>query len=206
MDPLTQNVEQIVACLRAGGVVALPTETIYGLCCDPRNKQALEKLFSIKQRSDAKQVLCVTGSRTHIDTIAVIPPAAERVLNAFWPGPLTVILPLRETLLLPNQVVSDDGLIALRLSPDPLIAAITQQLDFPIVATSANISGKPFFLNAEQIRSEFGKQLDLIIETDHALLQVPSTIISCDMNGALSVVREGAISLKELAPYIDERT
>ena len=195
-DP--KEVEQIVSCLQSGGVVALPTETIYGLCCDPRNEAALERLFTIKQRALSKNVICVTGSRKQIDALALIPPAFEKIATRFWPRPLTAILPIKTEIMLSSYVIRMSNTILLRLSPDPLIAAVTDLLGFPIVASSANLSEHDFLRSAEHIRQQFGTQVDLIIESDHDLLHIPSTVIACDSNGTLSLVREGAIPWKEI--------
>jgi L-threonylcarbamoyladenylate synthase len=195
-DP--REVAAIVSCLQSGGVIALPTETIYGLCCDPRHEIALERLFTIKQRSLSKNVICVTGSRKQIDTLALIPPAFEKIAARFWPGPLTVILPIRAKTTLSSHVIRTKNTILLRLSPDPLIKAITDALDFPIVASSANLSEHDFLRSAEDIRQQFGAQLDLIVETDHELLQIPSIVIECDSEGTLSLIRAGAIPWEEI--------
>ena len=110
-----KNVQQIAACLHQGGVIALPTETIYGLCCDPRSEKALDKLFSLKQRSSSKRVICITGSLKQIHQLAVIPFAAKRIIDTFWPGPLTIVLPLKEEVRLHHHIVSETRSIALRL-------------------------------------------------------------------------------------------
>jgi L-threonylcarbamoyladenylate synthase len=195
VDP--QRVKTIVEILKGHGVVALPTETIYGLCCDPRDEVALQRLFTIKERDTSKPVLSVTGSRTQIEDLALIPEKIKPVLNAFWPGPLTAIFPVRTSHTLSALAVKD-GTMALRLSPDPLITAVTAALNFPIIATSANISGKPFLQSAEEVRKEFGTQLDLIVETDHPLPQIPSTIIQCTRDGELLFIREGSISFAQI--------
>lgn len=200
IDP--KQVEKIVSCLKVGGVIALPTETIYGLCCDPRNEEAVGRLFQIKQRDPSKAVLCVTGRREHINKIAEIPSSFEPIARAFWPGPLTVIFPLKTSVNL-SPLTLHEGTIALRLSPDPLIQEITQLLESPIVATSANISGQPFLQDAYDVKRVFGDQLNLIIETDHPLLQTPSTLISYTKNGTVSLVREGAIPWTDIQTVLE---
>ncbi len=186
------EIKCIVDCLKAGGVLALPTETIYGLCCDPRNTRAVERLFSIKQRDPSKAVLSIAGSREQVDQIASVPSSFEPIARRFWPGPLTVILTVKPDANISPLAVHQNT-IALRLSPDPLLQEVTRLLGSPIVATSANISGQPFLRSAEEVRRVFGSVLDLIIETDHELLQIPSTIIRCTAEGEAVLVREGAI-------------
>lgn len=197
--PDAQTLASIIRCLKDGGVVALPTETIYGICCDARNKTAIERVFLIKGRSESKRVLCVTGSRQHIDALAIVPPAFERIATRYWPGPLTAVLPVRPELDLSPLLVHDErDTIAIRLSPDPLIASITEALGNPLIATSANLADHPFLESAEEIRAAFGDVLDLVVETDHPLLQTPSTIIACDKEGTLTLIREGAIPWSEI--------
>lgn len=193
----------LVALLQQGGVVALPTETIYGLCCDPRNTKAVDRLFQLKERDTSKPVLCVTGERSHIDELADIPSVFEPLLRTFWPGPLTVILPLKGHPPL-SPLVQKDQTIALRLTSDPLLKEVTTALRFPLVATSANMSGKPFLRSAEDVRTTFGTRLDLIMESDHPLLQTPSTIIALKAPDQVELVREGTIpfnSLKDFLPF-----
>ena len=200
---IDQNkVGAIISCLQAGGVIALPTETIYGLCCDPRNTRALEKLFEIKQRDPSKPVLCVTGHLQQIEQLVEMPFSIQKITKNYWPGPLTIIFPLRAKTTLAPQVISETKKIALRLSPDPLIKAITQSFRFPITATSSNISGMPFLLSAADIQTQFGGQLELIIETDHKLPQIPSTLIEYDTEKGITLIREGAIPWKEIEQLI----
>lgn len=190
-------VSSIVTILQQGGVVALPTETIYGLCCDPRSEQALSRLFAIKARDISKTVLCLTGERTQIDTLVAIPPFLEPVLAHFWPGPLTVVFSIQEKQRL-SPLIRKDGTIALRHTSDPLLQKVTASFGYPIVATSAGLSGKPFLNTAAEIRTQLGNSLDLIVDTDHELLQTPSTIIKCEEDGTLSLIREGALSWIEV--------
>lgn len=192
-----QRRAKIVEVLKNHGVIALPTETIYGLCCDPRDEMALERLFTIKERDMSKPILSVTGSRAQIEELVAIPEQITPVLNTLWPGPLTVILPIRQPNRLSSLVIKDET-VALRHSPDPLITSITRDLGFPITATSANISGKPFLRSADEVRAEFGDQLDLIIETDHPLPQIPSTMIQCTHTGEILFIREGRIPFEDI--------
>lgn len=187
----------IVTILEQGGVVALPTETIYGLCCDPSHEQALTRLFQIKERDPSKTVLCVTGEREQIDTLVSIPSSLEPLLQRFWPGPLTVIFPIRKEERM-SSLIQKDGTIAIRHTPDALLREITILLGHPIVATSVNRTGHPFLYSAAEIHARFGDALDLVVETDHELLQVPSTIIKIDAKETVTLIREGAISWEEI--------
>ena len=192
------QIQTIAAHLLQGSVVALPTETIYGLCCDPRQPNALQKLFALKERDPAKPVLCITGQREQIDRLVEIPAQLKPILEQFWPGPLTVVLPLKDAASLAS-LTTKTGTIALRHSSDPLIRAITALTNFPIVATSANKSGEPFLQSAAEVRAQFGDALEMIIKTDHPLLQIPSTIIACSSQGEIILIREGAIPWKDIA-------
>jgi L-threonylcarbamoyladenylate synthase len=189
------DVEQAAQILRNGGVIAYPTETVYGLGCDPRNHEAVARIQQLKKRDPGKTaMLLVASSIEQVEKIAILYGAARIIAEKYWPGPLTLLLSLREDVTLHTGVFAEGG-VAVRVSSHPFVRALTNVFDFPIVSTSANISGEPGGRSAELIMELFGEALDAIIDVGLLPEQKPSTIARVHEDGRIDILREGAIRL-----------
>lgn len=136
------TLDQARAALCAGRLLIFPTETVYGLGCDALNAEAVAAVFALKQRSPAMPLPVVIGEAGQLERLAYKPGrAAAALMRAFWPGPLSLLLPARREL--PDLLTGGTGKIAVRFSPHPAVQALCAALDGPLVATSANISGEP---------------------------------------------------------------
>ncbi|MDR9438983.1 MAG: Sua5/YciO/YrdC/YwlC family protein [Halomonas sp.] len=169
------DLEPAVAALRAGGVIAYPTEAVWGLGCDPDNEQALTRLLRLKARDPAKGVILVAAS---IDQFA---PWLEGLaielhapLASSWPGPTTWLVP--DNGRSQALVRGDHDRVALRVSDHPLVVALCEAFGGPIVSTSANRAGEPPAMSAEQVRATFGAELDHVLDGPLGGLERPSTI------------------------------
>lgn len=184
--------------LRAGGVVALPTETVYGLAVNALNPIALERLFDLKGRSRAKPVAVLIGDRAQLRTLAAaVPPTAERLIAHFWPGPLTLLLPAAPEL--PAALVGPGGKVGVRVPSHPVALALARAVPFPITATSANPSGTPSLRRAADVAERLARAggPDLILDAGELPPSLESTVV--DLTGAgLAVVRAGAIATEDL--------
>lgn len=182
-------IEQAVAALRAGEVVALPTESSYGLAVDARSEPALARLFALKAREAGKPPPLLVASEEMARTLAVrVPERARALIDRFWPGPLTLVLPANDGL--PEAIVSQGG-VGMRRSPHPIADGLVRAFGGPITATSCNLAGQPPAFTADEARAIFGGAVK-ILEGD-AGRGAPSTVVRISDDGALTVLRAGAI-------------
>lgn len=178
--------------LRAGGVVAFPTETYYGLAVDPLNPEALERLFHIKRRPLHLPILTLIRSRTQLPLLACeVPSPYYRLMDTFWPGPLTLIFPALPSL--PYQLTGQTGTVGIRHSPHQVANALIAACKAPITATSANISGYPAATSAEEVIHIFGDNLNLVFDGGETAGGKGSTLIGVEQD-QLVCIRDGQIA------------
>jgi len=187
----SKSLDHAAALLRAGGVVAFPTETYYGLAVDPFNPQALERLFLVKQRPRNLPILVLVAGMDQLPLLTGNMPAVyRRLIDCFWPGPLTLVCPALP--LLPPQLTGQTGTIALRQSPHETANALIGSFGGPITATSANITSFPAAVTAEDVARIFDSEIDLILDGGPTPGGSGSTLVGIDQ-GALFCIREGKI-------------
>ena len=182
--------------LLAGGVVAYPTETFYGLAVDIRNHEAIERLFSLKKRPADSPVLILIGSSELLDQyVEGIPPIATRLIDAFWPGDLTLVFkagPRVSPLL-----TAGTSKIGVRLSSHPVATALARAIEAPISGTSANISGQPPCRKAQEVLNCLGNGVDLILDAGETAGRIGSTVLDVTVH-PLRVLREGVVTRQHL--------
>lgn len=196
----TEAVEQAVSVLKSGGVIAFPTETTYGLGCDPRNLVALSKIYRMKNRDQSKPLPLVSCSVEQVRKFFDVPPTAEQLISKYWPGPLTILLQPADMSLRRALPVYRDGLAAIRVSSHPFVQLLACAYAFPITATSANMSGDQECRTAEEVQNIFEKvdaslQPDLIIDGGELPVSLPSTIVKMSEEGKIEIVRQGVIQV-----------
>lgn len=201
-DPDTTAIVAAVTALQNGEIIAYLTDTLYGLGGDARSKMAIEKIFSLKGRVTEKALPVIVGTKALAEKYAEeIPPVAAKLIEQFWPGPLTLIF--RAATHVPSELIGGSGKIAMRLPATKLAREISRTLGAPIIATSANRSGEPVLDSAQQIAETFGERLALIIDSGPPLLSQPSTIIDVTTLPP-SLVRAGAVPMAEIKQRIGE--
>ncbi|TFH87004.1 tRNA threonylcarbamoyladenosine biosynthesis protein RimN [Billgrantia azerbaijanica] len=164
-----------VFALRAGGVIAYPTEAVWGLGCDPDNDEAVAHLLRLKERDPAKGLILVAASiEQFAPWLADLPPALHAPLVASWPGPNTWLVP--DNGRTHALVRGAHDCVALRVSDHPGVVALCEAFGGPIVSTSANRAGEPPAMSAAEIREIFGGEIDAVIEGELGGLERPSTI------------------------------
>lgn len=192
------DVARALAALRAGGVVAFPTETYYGLAVDPFNREALRRLFRLKNRPGDKPVLVLIRDAGDIPLLAAhTPPQYEPLMRRFWPGPLTLIFPARADL--PPELTAGTGGVGIRQSPHPTAAALLEAFGGPLTATSCNRSGEPPAATAEAAASLCRNERDdffLTLDGGPTPGGAGSTIVGL-RDGGLRCIREGKIPFVE---------
>ncbi|WP_457575540.1 L-threonylcarbamoyladenylate synthase [Desulfomarina sp.] len=192
--------DRAVNIIQEGGIVAFPTETSFGLAVDYENEKALEKLYRIKQRSHEKALLVLVENRDQLSELVTYVPAEYRkLMDKFWPGPLTLIFPARKELS--TVLTGGSGTIGIRISPHPLATRLVSCYGKPLTATSANLSGNPPAKSAEEIRRIFKERVDFIIEEERVLSGNCSTIVGIQ-NRKLKIFRNGVLdmTLDDLIP------
>lgn len=178
--------------LAAGGVIGLPTDTVYGIAASLGHAEAIARIFAIKGRPRDKPLPVLVSSTNSLLQIAHVSNKAIRdLLDQFWPGPLTIVVPGMDGL--PDGVRAEDGTVAVRLPNHPLAIEIIEKSGGAVACTSANLSGEPEALTAEETANCLDGKLDLVIDGGRAPGGVASTVVRVD-GDELAVLREGGIS------------
>ena len=194
LDPDARIVEEAVRVLRAGGIVAYPTETFYGLAVDARSRAACGRLFELKGRPEDKAFPCIVSGVPQLEETAQRLGSAARLLaETFWPGPLTLVVEAGA----PLAASAPDGGIAVRASGLRLARDLAQGLGAPVTSTSANRSGAPPATTAEEAISAFGPGLDLVLDGGPCPGGLPSTIVDVRKTPP-RLVREGRVAFEEI--------
>jgi L-threonylcarbamoyladenylate synthase len=182
--------------LAAGGLVALPTDTVYGLGADLKVAGAIDRLFVAKRRpGDRAIVLLLAEARQAIDLVDWT-PAADALASAFWPGALTIVVAQRPGAQLPPELTGGRPTIGLRLPDHPAPRALAAARG-PLPVTSANVSGSPEASDAAGVLDQLGEDIDLILDGGAAPGGPPSTVVDCSLD-ATRILRAGAISAEAI--------
>jgi L-threonylcarbamoyladenylate synthase len=174
----TAEIDAAVDALRRGGLVAFPTETVYGLGCDATNDQALARLYAVKGRPVEHPVIVHVPGADALDDWAVdVPPAARILARACWPGPLTLVL--RRATRVPDAVTGGRDTVGLRVPDQPIAAALLHAFDGGIAAPSANRFGRVSPTTADDVRADLGDDVDVVLDGGACAVGVESTIVDC---------------------------
>ncbi|MFQ5465599.1 MAG: L-threonylcarbamoyladenylate synthase [Thermodesulfobacteriota bacterium] len=187
--------------IRAGRVVAYPTETFYGLAVDPFNAAALERLFTLKGRPADSPVSVIVADGVMLARVAEgVPPGAERLMERFWPGPLTIVFRARPGL--PPRLTAGTGKVGVRIPGSPVAVKLLETTGMPLTATSANPSGRPPASTPGQVADYFGPSLDVLIDGGALPAKAPSTVV--DVTGPrVLVLRQGAVTEEDITSAIE---
>ncbi len=191
-ENIREVLERASSILEAGGIVAYPTETFYGLGARFDREQALERVYAMKQRPREKAMPLIIGRREELSLLTdEITAGARGLMERFWPGPLTILF--RAGRDLPGLIVSE-GKVAVRMPGESFALLLARELGIPITSTSANPSGLPPAETAQMVSAYFGEEPDLIIDAGRTAGGLPSTIV--DATGdSLVILRKGAVGL-----------
>jgi len=206
-DEMTDAVREACALLRAGEIVALPTETVYGLAADAFNPAAVAKVFAAKERPSFDPLIVHIASRGDLKNVALVPEDVAETVGkltaAFWPGPLTLILPKHADV--PDLVTSGLPTVAVRQSAHPVFRAINKELGRPIAAPSANRFGRISPTSASAVEKELGGRIPLVIDAGACAEGVESTIISIEPRDGKKPIfrlhRAGPVTKEQLQEF-----
>ncbi len=201
--PLFQEaVRRATDLLRVGEVVALPTETVYGLAANALDAAAVARIYEIKGRPAHNPIIVhVANQEMARSCVAHWPPAADSLARAFWPGPLTLVLPKSRTI--PDIVTAGGPTVGIRWPSHPFIQAVIQECGFPLAAPSANLSNHLSPTNAQHVREQLGDRLRLIVDGGQAQVGLESTVLDLTSTPP-HVLRPGMIYAESLAAVIGE--
>ncbi|KQY54858.1 Sua5/YciO/YrdC/YwlC family protein [Lysobacter sp. Root494] len=177
MSSLPLSISESIAALRRGGVIAYPTEAVWGLGCDPFDEGAVLRLLAIKQREVAKGLILVAARRAQFDGLldwSGLPPDRVAAADASWPGPNTWIVPA--TSRVPRWITGEHTGVAVRVSDHPLVIALCEHFGAPLVSTSANLAGEPPAFSREALDPRLLAQVDGVAEGETGGLSAPTAI------------------------------
>lgn len=192
---MNADCRKAVGIIKEGGIVVFPTESWYGVAVDPWNEKALQRLYSIKERSADKPILVIIGGQEQLDSLITSVPSLYPVLmEKFWPGALTLVFPAHPSL--PDLLTSGTGTVAVRFSSHPLAAELSLAAG-PITGTSANLSGARPHCTRQGVAAELEDKVDFIIDGGRTPGGKGSTIVAVDED-KLICLREGQIPFSEV--------
>lgn len=200
-----ESEEKIIAraadILAGGGIIAYPTETFYGLGADATNEKAIEKIFAAKGRNFKNPISLIIGKPDDIHPLVKdIPVSAKKLMDAFWPGALTIVFQASDKIS--PLLTAGSGKIGLRVSSHPLALKIVQKLKRPLTATSANQSGAPECSDASDVIAQIGDKIDAIVNGGQTEGGKASTLVDITCDPPV-ILREGVISRKTIEKCID---
>jgi L-threonylcarbamoyladenylate synthase len=186
-DP--SHIAQAAERLRAGAVIAFPTDTLYAVGARAGDPAAVQRLYAVKHRAAGQPMVWLVIDRAQVEAFAVLTAAATELMDRFWPGPLTLVLPAR--------IPTDGATIAVRAPNHKVALALLTALGEPIASSSANPAGQPPPVDADQVMASLGDRLDVLLDGGPCRIGQPSTIL--DLAGVTPrILRQGAIPAIEL--------
>ncbi|MCR4334914.1 MAG: L-threonylcarbamoyladenylate synthase [archaeon] len=193
---MDSEIEKGVTALREGKIIAFPTETSYGLACDPFNEKAIKKLHEMKKEHYDKPVLLIVASKQMIDELADLGENGLKLVEKFMPGPLTLIAKKKKSV--PDFLSKEK--VGFRISSNEIANQLSRKFGKPITATSANLHGKKPAFSGEEVKKYFGEEI-LLIDAGTLPKAEPSTVYDLEEN---KIVRKGKISEKEIQKALEK--
>jgi len=196
----TAVIQEAAQVILYGGVVALPTESFYGLAVHALNEKAIERLFAVKRRQENNPVLILIASKDTLESyVSEVSDGARNLVERFWPGGLTLVFFAEP--VLPRSLTASTGKIGVRLSGHPVPRALARTVGAPITGTSANRSSEPSCSTAEEVMEAFGEDIDLILDGGRTPGGKGSTVLDVTADPP-RILREGMVPLDELSPFL----
>ena len=199
-DDLTGR-ERAIEVLRGGGIVALPTDTVYGIGCALDAPRGIERLFEAKARPLDRAIMLLLADESQAPETGVMSSAALALADAFWPGGLSLVVPQREGIQLPAVLTGGISTVGLRVPDHPCPRVLAEAIG-PMPVTSANRSGLPEARNAQEIADQLGGGVNLILDGGPARGGAPSTVVDCTSEPA-RVLRDGSIDTEAIRRVLD---
>lgn len=199
-----EAVAEAARLILAGEPVAVPTETVYGLAADATNSEAVERIYAAKGRPSFNPLIVHVAGLGEAERIGVLDAAARRLAAALWPGPVTIVVPLRASSPLAPQVTAGLGTVALRAPSHPAMRDLLAAAGRPLAAPSANASGRISPTSAQHVLKSLGGRIALVVDGGRTERGLESTIVRVD-RGGVRLLRPGPIPLERIAAAADAR-
>lgn len=197
----SDDVARAVAVVRGGGVIAIPTDTVYGLAASMASPQAIERIFSIKGRAGTKAIPVLVGGQDELLRYgAAVSDTAKRLAAAFWPGALTIVIQASDAV--PDAILRGGSTVGLRMPDRTDTLAIIAGAGGALAVTSANRSGDREARSADDVRAKLGGRVDFVVDGGESPLSMPSTVVDVTGN-AVRILRQGSISRSALASVVE---
>jgi len=201
--PIPEPLQEAASVLEQGGLVVLPTDTVYGVAADAFNEAAVEKLYKAKGRPKGKPIPVFISSRTQLPSVARhVPRLAEPLMETFWPGPLTLVFDARPEV--PLIVTAASGTVGVRVPDNPVVLGVLGAFEKPIACTSANPSGGATPADNEELEGAFLSQIDLVLGAGATRIGIPSTVIDVTTTSP-RLIREGAVKAERIEELLKLR-
>ncbi len=201
---IVHAMEEAARIIRGGGLVAFPTETVYGLGANSRDGRAVARIFEAKGRPRFNPLIVHVGNLDEAKRYGLFSDEAERLAKAFWPGALTLVVPLREDAGLSDLVSAGLPTVALRVPSHELALALIRAAGLPIAAPSANISGRVSATRPEHVAADFGDKVELILDGGPCEAGLESTIVAF-ADGEPTLLRAGAVAAEEIEQVLGRK-
>jgi L-threonylcarbamoyladenylate synthase len=196
ISSIGKDIDKAVRLLKDGKVIAIPTETVYGLACNALDEKAVEELYRIKERSMIKALPIQVSTINEVNSFVIsIPDPIQKLMNSFWPGPLTVLLAKNN--IVPDIVTAGLRNIAIRIPDHPVTLDLLKACPFPLAVTSANISGYENITDADTVLKELHGKIPYVLDGGKCNIGMESTIVGFEGN-KLILYRIGAIKVEQL--------
>jgi L-threonylcarbamoyladenylate synthase len=203
-DNVKTALKRAAESILSGGVVAIPTESFYGLAVNPTDVKAIHRLFDVKKRRGEQPILILIPSVGQLDDyVTHVSDMARRLMNEFWPGGLTLIFDAKPKL--PRELTAGRRKIGVRLSSHPIATALAQAVGAAITGTSANISGQPACCSAKEVLEHLGDKVNVILDGGETAGGMGSTVLDVTMDPPV-VLREGMVEKERLEKYLRTST
>jgi L-threonylcarbamoyladenylate synthase len=187
-----EGISQIIEAYQNGQIIAFPTDTVYGLGCDPLNKDSVSRIYELKKRSGKKRFPILGFSKKDLEKIVEFNPKAEKISERFWPGQVTLLLPIRKEI---SKQIENNGKLAVRVPNNECVLSILKQCKL-IVGTSANISGEKSILDPNECRMRL-PEIDVLVDGGRIKSHGESTIIDF-VDDEINIIRDGSVSKDEI--------
>lgn len=202
--PESAKIKQAAMILKRGGLVAFPTDTVYGLGADATNRAAVKKIYKVKKRPTTSPLPILIAKKSDLKKYTLnISAKTKKLADKFWPGPLTIVLKKKK--IISNVVTAGKNSVGVRIPANPVALALVETLGRPLTATSANISGRKSPATANAVKKYLNNKIDLILNGGKTKLSMESTVLDCTTPPP-TLLRPGIISEKKLEKIIGKIT
>lgn len=202
-EQTTNDLIEIASAIKSGEVVGIPTETVYGLAADATNDEAVAKIFKAKGRpSDNPLIIHIHDMKQMEDFVEKLDDKVCNLMDHFWPGPISFVLPLKEGFI-SHKAVADLSTVAVRMPAHPVMTEVLKHADTPLAAPSANSSGKPSPTSFQHMKDDLDGKVFAAIESDEASVGIESTVLDCTIY-PYRILRPGAIRRDELTNVLQD--